>query len=115
LLPLEAATASFVSHGVGTIRSSWRSSEKSTGTATPIRIEFNVSVPLNSVATIFVPASNVSEVKEGGMAATGATGVRLLRVQPASSGGDGTRPQLAVYELASGTFRFGSYYHDDDK
>ena len=71
------------------------------------RVEFNVSVPPNTVATLFVPATNVSEVTEGAVAANEATGVRFLRVVPATAA---TRPQLAVYELASGVFKFGSFY-----
>ena len=109
LLPLERASASFVSHGVGTIRSSWSVAREATTAmaAAASRVEFNVSVPPNTVATLFVPATNVSEVTEGAVAANEATGVRFLRVVPATAA---TRPQLAVYELASGVFKFGSFY-----
>ena len=72
---------------------------------------FNVSVPPNTAATIFVPAGNVSDVKEGAVVASEAKGVRFLRVVPPVKTATGaTRPQLAVYELDSGTFKFQSFY-----
>jgi alpha-L-rhamnosidase len=121
LLPqVETATASFVVHGVGTIRSSWSSSAKveiavgSEAVAMQANIHvarFNVSVPPNTAATIFVPAGNVSDVKEGAVVASEAKGVRFLRVVPPVKTATGaTRPQLAVYELDSGTFKFQSFY-----
>lgn len=115
LLPLETATASFVAQGVGTIRSSWSVAKVAApvgtvATTKMTRVEFNVSVPPNTVATVFVPAANASAVKEGAVAANEAKGVRFLRVVPAIASAATTQPQLAVYEIASGAFEFGSSY-----
>ena len=61
------------------------------------------------MATVYVPARNVSEVQEGAVPAATAAGVRFIRALPASTVAH-TRPQLAVYEVGSGNYNFRSDY-----
>lgn len=58
----------------------------------------DVTVPVNSTATVHVPTSDRGRVTEGGIPADRADGVRLLQVRDGS----------AVYEVGSGTYRFRS-------
>ncbi len=62
------------------------------------KLAMSVSVPVNTTATVFVPARDSSAVTEGGRPAAGAEGVRLLREE----GG------RAVFEVGSGSYRFES-------
>lgn len=73
----------------GPVRCSWRRGEK---------LEMNVSVPPNTTATVFVPASNPDVVNESGKPVREADGVRFLRTE----GG------YAVFAIGSGTYRFES-------
>jgi alpha-L-rhamnosidase len=59
-----------------------------------------VTIPANTTATVYVPADNGDEVKEGDEPASEARGVKFLRR-------DGER---AVFELESGTFNLTSTY-----
>ncbi len=56
-----------------------------------------VTVPANASATVYVPAGNAAAVTESSQPAAQAAGVRFLR----SEGG------AAVFEVGSGTYRFG--------
>ncbi|MGA2662940.1 MAG: alpha-L-rhamnosidase C-terminal domain-containing protein, partial [Verrucomicrobiota bacterium] len=62
------------------------------------RFELNVTVPGNSVATVYVPAGNAADLTENGKPASQAQGVKFLRQE-----GD-----RAVFEIGSGQFAFQS-------
>jgi alpha-L-rhamnosidase len=74
----------------GLIRSAWRLE----GGA----LEWQIVVPPNTTATVYVPAADGSEVREGDMPADEAPGVRLLRRE----GG------AAVYAVGAGSYRFSA-------
>jgi alpha-L-rhamnosidase len=58
--------------------------------------EWNVTIPANTTATVFVPAGAVGDVKESGRAATAVQGVTFLRMQEGR----------AVFDVVSGDYRF---------
>ena len=60
------------------------------------RISWNITVPANTTATIWVPTSNPSSVTESGKPASRSLGVTALKSEPGS----------AVFEVESGTYRF---------
>jgi alpha-L-rhamnosidase len=62
------------------------------------RFELDVTVPGNSVATVYVPAGKAADVTENGMQATQAQGVRFLRQEG----------ERAVFEVGSGQYAFQS-------
>jgi alpha-L-rhamnosidase len=72
----------------GRIRSAWKVEH---GVLT-----YRATVPANTTATLYLPASSPSAVKEGGRNASEASGVTFVRQE----GGK------AVYRLASGTYQF---------
>jgi alpha-L-rhamnosidase len=72
----------------GPIRSAW--------TCERGRFDWQVSIPANTTATVFVPVSEGAEVLESGRSAESAEGASLLRR-------DAT---VAVYEVASGKYHF---------
>lgn len=74
----------------GPIRSEWRLDGKD--------LTLNVSVPANTTATLYLPASDAATVTEGGKPAAQAEGVKFVRME-------GT---TAVYELGSGSYEFVS-------
>ncbi|WP_165813888.1 alpha-L-rhamnosidase [Terrimonas sp.] len=86
---LQHAEASYQSVK-GTILSSWK---KSKG-----RLEYNVTVPPNSVAIIFIPTRDVKSITEGGRRIKDIKDYTFLRME-----GD-----AAVYEIGSGVYRFSS-------
>jgi alpha-L-rhamnosidase len=72
----------------GVIRSAWRKE----GTT----FHLNVTVPVNTTATVYVPARDVSQVAEGGKPAASAAGVKWLRNENGTS----------VFEVGSGDYQF---------
>ncbi len=74
----------------GPIRSHWRNED---GT-----FEWKISVPPNTIATVFVPAADVDNVKEGRHPAAQSPGVKFLR----------SENERAVYEVGSGEYVFRS-------
>ena len=72
----------------GDIRSSWK---RNNG-----ELQFELQVPANTTAIVFVPASAADQVKEGRELASQAKGVRYLRME------DG----CAVFEVGSGQYAF---------
>jgi alpha-L-rhamnosidase len=58
--------------------------------------EWTIAVPVNSTATVFVPAQTPEEVTESGKAARSAGGVTFVREEPGH----------AVFEVGAGTYRF---------
>jgi len=59
---------------------------------------WNITVPANTTATIYIPARSSEAVTESGKAARGAAGVTYLRAEPGA----------AVYDIGSGYYRFVS-------
>lgn len=74
----------------GAIASAWKIDQG--------RFELNVTVPGNSLATVYVPAGNPGGVSENGKPASQAPGVKFLRQE----GG------RAVFEIGSGQYAFES-------
>lgn len=62
------------------------------------RLTMNVTIPIGSTATIYVPAAKLSLVKESGVPAPSAPGVKYLRME------NGT----AVFAVGSGNYQFDS-------
>ena len=83
-------TSAAVSHDsvYGTVASDWT---RSNG-----RLSLAVDVPANTTSTVRIPARNVHEVREGGAAATSATGVSDVTIDGAD----------AVIEIGSGHYEF---------
>jgi len=82
----------------GTIRSDWKLDGD--------RFTWNVTVPANTAATLYVPAKNASAVTEGGKAAGEARGVQFLRMEKETA--SGIAAQTAVFEVRSGDYTFFS-------
>ncbi|SDT43572.1 Ig-like domain (group 2) [Paenibacillaceae bacterium GAS479] len=74
----------------GEIKSGWRREGKS--------FKLNVTIPVNTTATVYVPAVDPTSVSEGGKPAVEAEGVKFLRME----GGK------AVYSVGSGNYSFAS-------
>lgn len=74
----------------GLIVSDWRVQEG--------KLVWDIQIPANSSATLWVPALSPSIVSEGGRPASTARGVRVLR----------TEPGTVVFEAGSGRYRFVS-------
>ncbi len=74
----------------GRIESHWRKNGA--------RVEWDVTVPPNSTATIYVPARSGNDVTESGASAAKAQGLRFSRMETGS----------AVFEAVSGRYRFQS-------
>jgi hypothetical protein len=61
-------------------------------------LTMDVTIPINTTATVYVPAKDAAGVTESGTLATKANGVKFLRIDNGA----------AVYEGGSGTYRFQS-------
>lgn len=72
----------------GRIASSWRHTKQG--------FSWDVTVPCNTQATLYIPASAADRVHEGGRKADGCEGVRFIRME------DG----CAVFEVGSGNYSF---------
>lgn len=82
---LKKADASYHS-GYGMIRSNWEKTDKS--------FKWRISVPVNTHATVYVPAKDNKNIKEGGKPLADNKDVKFLRME------DG----YAVYEIPSGDY-----------
>jgi len=74
----------------GRISSSWSKQGRS--------FTWDIEVPVNTTALIYVPAKSAKDVKESGKAASGAKGVKFIRTE------DGK----AIFEIGSGQYKFTS-------
>lgn len=74
----------------GPIKSDWRREGKA--------FDWRITVPANTTATVYVPASDTGEVIEGNAPAAKAPGVQFLRAQAGH----------AVYSVGAGTYHFRS-------
>jgi len=63
-----------------------------------VHFTWSVTVPVNSTATVYVPAIDAASVKESDRPASAAPGIKYMRIE----GG------AAVYEIGSGTYHFVS-------
>ena len=66
------------------------------------KLTMDVAIPVNTTATVFVPAKDAVGVTESGTPASNAEGVKLLRLEN----------NAAVYAVGSGTYRFQSTLPD---
>jgi alpha-L-rhamnosidase len=57
-----------------------------------------ISIPPNATAIVYVPATDVGQITEGGQPATQAQGVRFLRLENG----------YALFSVGSGSYRFAS-------
>ena len=58
----------------------------------------NIAIPVNSTATVYVPATDIKNVTEGGIAISRANGVRFLKMEAPN----------AVLQVQSGVYQFVS-------
>lgn len=65
---------------------------------TGIGVNLSVSIPANSSATVFIPATDVTSVTESGVPAVQSEGVKFLRMDKGR----------AVFEVASGRYAFSA-------
>jgi alpha-L-rhamnosidase len=72
----------------GTIRSEWKREEG--------QLKWNITVPGNATALVYVPAPSAEDVKESGKRAASSEGVKFLKLE------DGK----AVFEIGSGHYTF---------
>ncbi|MDR1379937.1 MAG: glycoside hydrolase family 78 protein [Tannerella sp.] len=72
----------------GLIESAWEQSGDT--------FQWKITVPGNSVATVYIPASSKNRVTENGKPAASATGVKYMR----------TEGEYAVFEVGSGNYHF---------
>ena len=90
--PVDGLTFVRASHKslYGTIRSNWKRENDV--------FALDVSVPVNSSATVYVPVKDGNVVNESGQPADKAKGVRLVRNENG----------MAVYNVDSGSYSFAS-------
>jgi alpha-L-rhamnosidase len=62
------------------------------------RYTWSVSIPVNTTATVYVPAQDATSVTESGKSASDAPGIKYLRMEAGA----------AVYEIGSGSYHFAS-------
>jgi alpha-L-rhamnosidase len=78
----------------GPVASAWKIDGK--------RFQLDVTIPANSIATIYVPAESVQSVTESGRALDRISGLKLLRYEAGR----------AVLEVGSGRYEFKSRLPD---
>jgi alpha-L-rhamnosidase len=66
------------------------------------KLTMEVTIPMNTTATVYVPANDAAGVTESGKPAAKAEGVKFLRMENSA----------AVYEIGSGSYRFQSAVPD---
>jgi alpha-L-rhamnosidase len=72
----------------GIIESKWKKEKD--------ELKWDVTIPANTTASIYIPAVTQNEVTEGGKAVTNQDGVRFLRMESGN----------AIYEVGSGKYKF---------
>lgn len=63
--------------------------------------EYNIEIPVNSTATLYIPAVNKTNIKEGEVPAEKAQGVSYIGTEPSDAVGN-----YIVYEVESGNYSF---------
>ncbi|MCC6683202.1 MAG: family 78 glycoside hydrolase catalytic domain [Phycisphaeraceae bacterium] len=74
----------------GQIESAWHIADN--------RFELNITIPANTVATVYIPTADASTVTESGHAAVESEGVRFLRMEGSA----------ALYEVKAGRYSFAA-------
>ena len=74
----------------GLIKSAWQKTDNA--------FQWDITVPANTTATVYIPATDKSKVTEGGQKASSAKGVKFLRMEG----------EYAVYQVGSGSYSFMS-------
>ena len=72
----------------GAIKSSWKKGKGQLG--------WDITVPGNTTAIVYMPARQVAEVKEGGKQASSSEGIKFLKMENGN----------AVFEIGSGSYSF---------
>jgi len=62
------------------------------------KLDWNVAIPANTTATVWIPAQSAASVTENGKKIGAVPGIKFLREEPG----------FAVYEVQSGTYKFGA-------
>jgi alpha-L-rhamnosidase len=90
--PVEGLTYAKATHKspYGKVASSWHKEGN--------RLKWQIRIPANTTATVYVPAKSADAVREGGQPASAAPGIKFVRMD----GG------TAVYEIGSGSYSFTS-------
>ena len=76
-------------HGI--IKSSWQKNDDA--------FQWEITVPANTTATVYIPATNKAQVTEAGQKASSAKGVKFLKMED----------DCAVYQVGSGNYSFQSH------
>ena len=74
----------------GKIISEWKRDENS--------FHLNISIPVNSTATVYLPAEDISEIKEGGADISSVKDIEFVKMEN----------ERAVFRLGSGNYSFES-------
>lgn len=77
----------------GVIKSAWRKEGKS--------IIYTINIPENTLATVYVPTTNVKSVKEGGKSTNKIKSIEFI----------GEESEYAVYRISSGSYQFKSEWN----
>jgi alpha-L-rhamnosidase len=72
----------------GTIKSYWKKEND--------QLRWNISVPGNATAVVYLPARQIADVREGNALASSSEGVRFLKMENGK----------AVFEIGSGNYSF---------
>ncbi|HEX3101214.1 MAG TPA: alpha-L-rhamnosidase C-terminal domain-containing protein, partial [Pyrinomonadaceae bacterium] len=68
-------------------------------------LNYQATVPANTTATLYLPASTANGITEGGKPAAGSNGVRFIKFENGK----------AVYELSSGEYKFSSSLNSESR
>ena len=60
--------------------------------------QWEITIPANSIATVYIPATNKAQVTESGQKASSAKGVKFVKMEG----------EYAVFEVGSGSYNFGA-------
>jgi hypothetical protein len=80
----------------GRIASRWERSDDDAGQSAAGRVSLQITIPPNTTATVYVPATDVAAITESGRPATDAPGVTFLRLEEGA----------AVFSVGSGNYHF---------
>lgn len=69
------------------------------------KFTWDITIPANSRATVYIPTKKVEEIKEGEAMASSAQGVKFVR----------TEDDYAIFEIGSGKYQFVSSYEPKDE
>ena len=61
-------------------------------------LTWDITIPVNTKATVYIPAAMADDVKEGNNTMTGSDGIRFIKMEK----------ENAVFEIGSGSYSFTS-------